>query len=75
LSQAALTAGRIISYKTAMRRLVRATALLSLLAASLTCGCQAAMRIAHLMVEGEGIAHNLDQLERAGAERDQGRDR
>ena len=51
-----------------MRRSVRTTLALALLAASLAGGCQAAMRMAHLMVEGEGIARDLDQLERAGAE-------
>lgn len=27
-----------------------------------TCGCQNAMRVAHMMVEGQGIKRNLDDM-------------
>jgi len=48
-----------------MRQYLRRVRLLILLSLSLAIGCQTGMRIAHLMVEGEAIGRDFDQLNRA----------
>ena len=48
-----------------MRRTYRAIGLAILLPLALASGCQNAMRIAHMMVEGQGIKRNLDTMDRA----------
>ena len=48
-----------------MRRTFRAIGLASLLTLATASGCQNAMRIAHMMVDGQGIKRNLDSMDRA----------
>lgn len=48
-----------------MRRTFRAIGLAALFALAMSSGCQNAMRIAHMMVDGQGIKRNLDNMDRA----------
>ena len=45
-----------------MRRTSRKIIALTLLTIATTGGCQNAMRIAHMMVDGQGIKRNLDDM-------------
>jgi hypothetical protein len=45
-----------------MRRFIRKTIALALLTIATAGGCQNAMRVAHMMVEGQGIKRNLDDM-------------
>ena len=45
-----------------MRRTFPKIIALALLTIAATSGCQNAMRVAHMMVEGQGIKRNLDDM-------------
>jgi hypothetical protein len=53
---------RAIPYNPAMRSTIRNMTALAAITVTLATGCQAAMHVAHMMVEGEGIKRNVDQF-------------